>query len=135
MRSRTSGRRLTATVEPLPPRQLPPLRRLDGVDHRRGNGQRADHVVVEDANASGGDGAHGQLLVTGHAELAHQKGVERRAKGLGDFGGNRHPATRQTQDDHIWLVGVRDELGGELTASIAPVTKRQRHGSFAFVSA
>ena len=42
-------RRLAAAVEPLPPRQFPPLRRLDRVDDRRRDRQGRDHVPVEHA--------------------------------------------------------------------------------------
>jgi hypothetical protein len=67
--------------------------------------------------------------VTGNAKLAHQKGIERGVEGLGDLGGDRDASARQTQDDHIGLIDVGNQLRRELTAGVMPVTKWEGHTS------
>jgi hypothetical protein len=67
-------------------------------------------LVIEDARAAGGDRTHCELFVTGDAELADDKDIERRIERAGDFIGDGHAAARQRQHHHIGAVGVSGQL-------------------------
>jgi len=56
--------------------------------------QRLNHFVIQNAHATGRDGAHGQLLLARCSELAHQKDIQRSVQRSRNFTGHRHAATR-----------------------------------------
>ncbi|MCY1460056.1 hypothetical protein D9M71_775780 [compost metagenome] len=64
------------------------------------------HVLVQHPHATAGDGAHGQLRIRRHAELAHQHQVQAHGQFGGDFIGDRHPAARQGEDDDVGAAAV-----------------------------
>ena len=65
--------------------------------------------------------------MTGHAELAHQKSVERRVQNIGHFGSDRYAAAWQPEHDDIGAVGVGREVGGEAVACIVAVLEGNVH--------
>ena len=72
-------RRPVAAIEPLAPLQLAPSRAATASMAACGM-RRSGDVGIEHAHAAAGDRAHRQLLVAGHAELAHHEDVERCAQ-------------------------------------------------------
>ena len=56
------------------------------------------YLVVEDAHTAGGNGAHGQFLALGDAQLAHQEEIQRRVQRRGHLVGHGHTASGQAQD-------------------------------------
>jgi hypothetical protein len=54
----------------------------------------ATNLIVEHAHPAGGDRGHGQFLVTGDAELAHDEHVHRRIECTRNLVGDRHTAAR-----------------------------------------
>ena len=72
-----------------------------------------------------GHGAHRQLLVAGHAELADDEHVERHAEHLGDLGGDGHPTAGESQHYEAVVVGERCEAAGESLAGIAAVAEKR----------
>ena len=82
------------TVRPEAPLQLLLLGGGHGDDALGGDVQRSDHVLVQDLHSATGDGAHGQLLVARHTELADQEDVEGRLQGLRYLEADRDTAPR-----------------------------------------
>ena len=117
------GRRPAAAVEALAPPQLLQLPARDRIDQIIGDVQPGYDVVVEHPHAAGRDGAHRQLLVAGHAELAHDEDVERRAERVRHLVRHRHAAARQGQHEHVRAIGVMGELLGELPTRFAAIAK------------
>ena len=74
------------------------------------------------------DGAHRQLLVARHAQLADHEDVERGLERLGDFEGDGHAAARQGQYQHVRATGVRDQLFGEFSAGLGTISEWCQHG-------
>jgi hypothetical protein len=73
---------------------------------------RPHHLVVDDDRAVFADGAHRELSVPGHPELADQDHVDRRPDRPSDLGRHRHAAAREPDDDH----GVAGAAAGERIA-------------------
>ena len=88
-----------AAIERLLPRNLGPFADDGFRDVAFRRADRADDVFVHDADVTRSDGAHGQLLVTGHAKLADKKHVERQVQRPGDFSGDGHTAAGKTQNN------------------------------------
>jgi hypothetical protein len=109
------GGRLGAPVEAFAAGKLAPLVGLDRVDGLNGNVELTDRVLVQDPQSAGCDGAHRQLLVPGHADLADHQHVERRPEGVGDLGRHRHTTPRQPEDHGV----VGGEVG-EVVESLRP---------------
>jgi hypothetical protein len=82
--------------------------------------------MVKHAHAAGRDRAHRQLLVSGDAQLAHDKNVEGSAERAGDFICDGYAATRHCQHEQIPPIGVSRELCGELPAGLATIAKEPR---------
>jgi hypothetical protein len=80
-------------------------------------------LVVEHTHTAGRERAHRELLVSGDAQLAHDKNVEGSAKRACDFICDRYATTRQRQHKQVRAVGVSRELGGEHPASLAAIAK------------
>jgi hypothetical protein len=105
------------------------LLRLDGPGHRvLAHTRHRDDVVVQHSDPAGGDGAHRQLLVSGHAQLAHEQHVERRSESPSDARRDRHAAAGQPEDDdrvvaRTVAVARGDERAGELVAGRPSVAK------------
>ncbi len=58
-------------------------------------------LVVDDGHPTLADGAHGELRLEGHAQLAHDDDVERSAEGGRDLGRDGHAAARQPEHDGV----------------------------------
>lgn len=86
------------------------------VRHTRG----PHHLFVDDAHAFLADGAHGQLRLEGHPELAYEADVERSAEGLGDLRGDRDAAAGKSHDHQVLALQVV-QPGSELSARIGSV--------------
>src|SRR6202007_1088903 len=85
-------RRPRSAVAALAANELLLLACGDGVDDARGHRHVAQHVLIEDADTAAGDGSHRQFLVSGDAELADNKYIQRRMEGLPHFGPDRTDA-------------------------------------------
>ncbi len=80
-------------------------------------------ILAEHPDAAGGDRAHRQLGMPGHADLADQKDVELGPQGSRDLGGDGHAAARQSKDEDVGPARVRREPGGELAAGVDAIVK------------
>jgi hypothetical protein len=81
-------------------------------------------VHVQDLNAATGNGAHGELLMAGDAEFAHQKNVQWNGKGRSHFEADRNAAARQREYDHVAPAGVSLQEAGKVTACVAAIEIR-----------
>ena len=86
-----------AAIGPLPAPQFLDFPLGDIPDRVSPDVQCLDHVVVEHPGPSRSDGAHGQLFVAGHPQLADHADVERHAERPRNFEGNRHTPARQSR--------------------------------------
>jgi hypothetical protein len=77
--------------------QLGPLSCLDRGQFLLGDPGDADDFRVEDLYAVLADGAHAQLWLERHPELADDDDIQRRAQGTGDLEGDRHAAARKAK--------------------------------------
>jgi hypothetical protein len=93
-----------------------------------GDSQRREHVVVPHHDAPRRDRAHRQLLVTGHAELAHDVRVERQIERVSDRRGHGDTSPGQPENDGV-DVSIRLEHRGELYASVGAVAESPFHGA------
>jgi hypothetical protein len=94
VRPRTSGGRATAAVETLAPGQLVLLLCRNRINQMLRQPEMMHELVIEYTHAACRNSAHRQLLVSGDAQLAHDKNVERGVKRAGDFIRDRHAAAR-----------------------------------------
>ena len=88
------------------------------------NAKSGNNYVIRDhldLVTDGGDGAHRQLRLPWHAELAHDQHIEPRAQCFGDLRGDRHPAARQSEHDHIVAARVLTEQRRQRPAGSGPV--------------
>lgn len=95
-----------------------PLAGGDGADRVLIQPQGAYYIVVQHSNAAGGDSAHSQLVVPRYTEPTDEKHNERCRQCRGYLIGYGHPSTGQRQR----FTRIRDELRGEASARIAPVS-------------
>jgi hypothetical protein len=79
--------------------------------------------VIEHAHAATGQRAHGQLLLTGNAQLAHKEDIQRRPKRLGNLKANGNAAARQGQDECVGRQGIGLQALCQQLAGLMPVTK------------
>jgi hypothetical protein len=83
------------------------------------------HLRLEHPNAPFADGAHRELGLAGHPELAHDDHVERDAERTRHLGRDRNATSRESDDDDGVFVGGNDvpghELGGERGARFGAV--------------
>jgi hypothetical protein len=115
--------RTVLTVLTLAPFELHLLASRDGIDGAFGYPVPTDNVLVEHPDAAGGYGAHCELLVSGSAELADEKDVERRAKRRGHLVRNRDAPPRQREDNDIRTTGVRSKARRKCGARPATIQK------------
>ena len=66
-----------------------------------GNSQGGYDVGVQDADAAGSNGAHGEFFVTWDAEFSHDADVERHAQGVGHLVADRYSAPGEGEDEHV----------------------------------
>src|SRR6202022_4989621 len=107
----------------------------DRVDHIARDAQAIHDLVIEDANAVSGDGAHRQLLVARDAELTHEKDVERRPKAASHLIRDGYAATGQCEHQHVRAVGVSSELLGKQPTRLTAISKALWHCFCPFPSA
>ena len=84
-----------AVVQRLAARQFSRFALSDTVDDVRADAERLGDLVVDYADSSGSDRAHGEFGVPRNAELADDEGGERRVKGPRDLVGHGDAAARQ----------------------------------------
>ena len=85
----------------------------------------ADDLAVDDPHPVLTDGAHGQLGLERHPELADDDDVQRRAEGAGDLEGDRDTPPRQAKDHDTPIAQVL-QPGGQAPSRIGPI--RENHG-------
>jgi hypothetical protein len=117
------GRRAIAAEELLAPLELALLLRGDAIDDALGNPERAHDRFVEDAHAAAADGTHGELGMTGHAQLAHDEHIERRAELARHLRGDGHATARKTEHDHVGAPGIRAQRIGEDAPGVLTIAK------------
>src|SRR5207245_1888946 len=66
----------------LAPLELPLLARGNFIDRFLWQGDVAEDVAVEDADAAGGDRSHGQLFVAGYSEFSDDENIQRSVERL-----------------------------------------------------
>jgi hypothetical protein len=91
--------------------------------------QAPHEVVVQHLGAVFGDRAEGQLLVPGHAELAHEEDVERRVERARHLSGDGHAAAGQGEHQRIAASRVLAQRVRQHPARVGAVGKtRGGHG-------
>ena len=98
MRLRRS-RGAVAAVGRLAARELGVFAAHDAGHRFRRDAEPLDQRPVHELGTAAGDGPHGQLLVPGDAELAHDEDVQGRTQALGNLGGDGNPASGQAEDE------------------------------------
>jgi len=119
-------RRAITAVETLAALQLTTLSGRHRLHDRLRQTQGSHEVMVDDAHAARGKGAHGELLVPGKSQLAHHEDIERRVELSSHLECHRHPSARQGEHHPAWAVLMSPELACECSSRLAPVSK-QRH--------
>jgi hypothetical protein len=84
--------------------------------------QVPEDVLIEDSHIAGGDCAHSQFFVTGHAKLADNEHIEGSAQGLGNLVGYWHAATRESKHEHTRLVGIGSKQLSQLFPSVMSIS-------------
>src|SRR5205814_3362122 len=64
-----------------------------------------EHVFIQNADATGSDGAHGEFFVAGDAEFAHNKNVERNTEPPRDLKSDWDTASRKAENDDVIASG------------------------------
>src|SRR5207249_7283983 len=111
-------RRAATTIVQRTPVQFLLLLGRYGVDDCEGNLQEAHNVFVENTHSTGGDGAHGQFLVSGDSQFTYQKDIERCVQRLCHGKADRDTTTRQRQHQHVRTVAVHHQLRGQLLSCV-----------------
>ncbi len=119
--AREFQRRSPTSVEALATLEFPLLLGGGLLDLLRAELRVGDDVGVQHAHTPPGDGAEGQLLVLGHAQLAHHHHVQGRVQREGHLVGHGHAATRQPENHQFSAPGVWAQRLGQATASVAAV--------------
>ena len=78
-------------------------------------------MLVEHLHAALRDRAKGQLFVSGHTELAHEKDIERHTQGSRDLGRDGHAAARQPEHGDVGAIRVAREQPGQLASRMDAV--------------
>jgi hypothetical protein len=96
---------------------------------QRCNVERAHDLLVDDANATGGNGSHGKLRLSWGAELANDEDVEGGAEGLRDLVRHRNAAARKGEDDDLvagaLLIDERAEVCSKLPPGVDSIGKHR----------
>jgi hypothetical protein len=116
-------RRGVLAVGLFPALQLASFRTGDALDDVRREVQAAHHVVVEDHHAAAGDRPHGQLLLAGDPEFAHDEHVQRRAQPLRHLVAHWHASAGQGQHHDVGALSVVAEQLGQGPAGIPAVAE------------
>ena len=82
--------------------------------------------MVDDSNAVLTDGAHPQLRLEGHAELAYEDHVQWGVERFGDLEGDRYATARQTDHHDIGSSQVV-QLLGQATSSVDAIDEEHVH--------
>src|SRR5947209_1038315 len=85
-----------------------------------------DYRFVDDAHAARRNRAHREFLLSGHAELAHEKHVERRSERARYLERDGHAAARQREHKHVRAARVLRHARRQTPARVYPVTKKHR---------
>lgn len=117
------GRRPAAAIGGFPPCKLGALTVAHGLERGFVAGEPVEEVIVVYGDAAERYGADGELGIERRAELAHDEHVERRAEHCCHFGGDRHAATRQPEDDDVALETLATQALGQLPAGLDAVAE------------
>jgi NTP pyrophosphatase (non-canonical NTP hydrolase) len=82
-----------------------------------------DDVLVANHRSATRDRTEGELGLRWRTDLPHDKHVERRSKGVRDFRGHGHAASRQAEHDHIGDAGEIVELSGKCSSGGLTIRK------------
>ena len=99
------------------------------IDDVGGDAEFIDDSLIQDLDASGGDRPHREFATIGDAEFANEKDVQRDAELTSNFEAHGHAAPGQGKDDDFRVMGILEEVGGELATSIHAVLKAMFHGT------
>jgi hypothetical protein len=119
-------RRLVGAVPALAAQNLVKLAPRDFFDDRLVHAHVLHHRSIEHDATPAGDGAHGQLFVARHAELADDEHVERRAERSCYLERNRHAATGKRQHDRL-APSERQQQLRKLPTGVTAITERLIH--------
>jgi hypothetical protein len=90
-----------------------------------------DHIGLNDDNTAAGNRTHGQLLLAGDAQLAHDADIEGETELASNFECNRHASAGQAQHNGIVRTWVFIDLVSnhlaQRTASLPTVLKDDDH--------
>ncbi len=91
--------------------------------------ERADDVLVQHGDMAASDGAHGDLGLIGHAELAYDAGVHGQDKAPRNLRGNHNTSARKAHHQAIWFVFVLFQEARQAAASVDAVMQMPRMGA------
>jgi hypothetical protein len=94
-----------------------------GLDCRWVDSEAAHNVVVKNADAAGGNRAHGKLFMARDAQLAHQEDIERSGKGTGYLVRNRDTTSGKCQNEEICFSSIGCQRIGKSPARISTIVK------------
>jgi hypothetical protein len=101
----------------------------DALDFFLRDGKSIDGFAVEKASIAGSESAEGELFLSGNAELARKKDIERGMQLAGDLKGNRDASARDAQHNYIVAIGVCGKLLSQLPSRVFPIVKvLMKHG-------
>ncbi|HWE13413.1 MAG TPA: hypothetical protein VG365_07880 [Solirubrobacteraceae bacterium] len=115
------GWRSLTAVGALAPRQLAPLLGVDRLDPVGRKRELLEDRLVQHAHAAGRDRSERQLLVTWHAQLAHEKHIQGSIEGAGDLRCNRNAATRKSKHHDVVAPRVFAQPSREQSAGAGSV--------------
>src|SRR5690606_2606823 len=118
--------RAIAPVEPLATLELTLLLRRDRRERPLVDARHPHHFLVYHPHVAARDGAHGQFLVAGHAQLAHEEDVERGSELLRHLISHGHAPAREREDHHVGTARQAPQVGGEPAAGFTSIPVAER---------
>lgn len=97
------------SVEGFPSIQFLGRDRHLGRDGFRREASFFDQHVVEELNSSGRNRTHRDFRLIGEADFAHDKNVQMKSERFRDFRADRDAASRKSEDERFFAVGVMGE--------------------------
>ena len=106
----------------LAPREFRLLARDDSFDRGLWYPETLDHFAIEHEHAAGRELSHGELLVPGDPELAHDEDVQRGAEARRDLVSDRDPAPGQGERHDVPPARISPQRVGKNAPGMPPIS-------------